>query len=186
MGSDNKELPTQPSFIGKEIYLRSAVAEDMANYQHWFLLSEPQSMSCHPMPILTPAEAVEKYKKKEKSENDQRFIIVRIKDNQPLGIISFFNMNSLNRSAELGIIIDPDERKNGYAVEALKLLISYLFKFRNLNKVYAETADYNSSSIRLLESVGFKLDGRLRNHHYFNDEYHDKLIYSFLRFELDW
>lgn len=186
MGKDKKEYPTTPSLVGKEIYLRPAVAEDMANYQHWFLHSEPQSMSSHPIPILTPEESIERYKKKEKSENEQRFVIVRVKDNQPLGIISFFNLNSLNRSAELGILIDPDERNNGYATEAMKLLITYLFKFRNLNKVYAETADFNSESIRLLESVGFKLDGRLRNHHYFNDEFHDKLNYSLLRFELDW
>lgn len=186
MVKDKKEYPTPPSLVGKEIYLRPAVAEDMADFQHWFLQSEPQSMSGHPIPILTPEEAVERFKNRKISENEQSFVIVRAKDNQPLGIIRFFNLNSLNRSAELGILIDPGERNNGYASEALKLLITYLFKFRNLNKVYAETADFNSGSIRLLESVGFKLDGRLRNHHYFNDEFHDKLNYSLLRFELDW
>jgi len=184
--ADKKALSTQPSLIGKKIYLRPATAEDIANYQYWFLQSEPQFMSCHPLPFLTVAEASEQYKKIEKSENKQKFAIVDKETNTMTGVISFFNFNHLNRSAELGILIDPDTRKKGYATDAMRLLIKYLFLYRGLNKVYAETADFNNGTIKLLEKIGFKKDGTLRNHHFYNGEFHNKLVYSFLRFELDW
>lgn len=180
-----KKIPAQPSMIGKKVYLRPMTAEDAANHHLWFIQSEPQSMSVHPMPFYTFEEAADRFKKAEKSETRQRFAIVTIEGNQPVGIISFFDYNYLNRSAELGIIIDPDERQTGYAQEALKILIKYLFNYRDFNKVYCETASYNTGAIALVESLDFKRDGVLRKHHYYNGDYFDKYVYSLLRFELD-
>jgi RimJ/RimL family protein N-acetyltransferase len=91
----------------------------------------------------------------------------------------------LNRSAELGYIVAPDEREEGYAKEGLKLIINYLFNEMNLNKVYAQTASFNKASIKLLESLDFQLDGTLRQHHFYKGDYHDDLIYSLLKFECD-
>lgn len=174
---------TSPSLVGKEVYLRPTTADDAANAHYWFLQSEPQSMSGHPLPLMTAAEAAEAFKKNEKSPERQSFTIVREEDNIPVGTISFFNHNPLNRSAELGILIDPDERKNGFGSEALKILIKYLFKHRGLNKVYARTPAYNTGAVKLLESLGFKRDATLRNHRFYDGEFHDELIYSLLLFE---
>ena len=184
--ADKKAFPTQPSLIGKNVYLRPATSDDMANYQYWFLQSEPQFMSCHPLSFLTVSEAAERYKKTEKSENKQKFAIINKENNIMLGVISFFNFNHLNRSAELGILIDPDTRKKGFATEAMRLLIKYLFMYRGLNKVYAETAEFNKPATKLLETLGFKKDGTLRDHHFYKGEFHNKLVYSYLRFELEW
>ncbi|MEW6412507.1 MAG: GNAT family protein [Candidatus Zixiibacteriota bacterium] len=186
MAEKGQPLPTQPSLVGKNIFLRPTTAEDIINIHVWFMQSEPQAQSERPIKFRTPAEAAEAFKNQEKSTDRQAFTIVRKEDKIPVGQITFFNYNPLNRSAELGILIDPDERKNGHAADAMRVLIKYLFKYRDLNKVHASTAKFNKAAVALLESVGFKKDGALRNHHFYNGEYYDKLVYSMLRFELDW
>ena len=177
-------FPTQPTFVGKKVFLRPSTPEDVANFHHWFIQSEPQSQTVHPLPFLTVAEASERFKKSEKSNERQTFTIVSKEGKTPIGKISFFNYNTLNLSVELGILIDPDHRQQGHAKDAMLVLIKYLFRYRNLNKVYCETADFNTDAVQLLESLDFKKDGTLRNHHFYNGEFHDKFVYSLLRFEI--
>ena len=152
-------LPTAPSLAGKKVFLRPASPDDAANSHLWRTQSEPQSQTVHPLPFMTISEAVERFKKRETSIDHEIFAIVTVRDKTPVGKISFFNYNSLNRSAEMGIIVDPEERQKGYASEAVKLLVTYLFRYRNLQKVYCTTAAFNKSAIKLVESLDFQKDG---------------------------
>ncbi len=178
--------PTQPSLVGRKIYLRPATPDDIISHHTWFVQSEPQTQTCRAFPFRSASETAEAYKKKEKDAFEQRFAIVRKNDKMLVGTISFFDYNNLNRSAELGLLIDPDERKNGFAKDALKTLINYLFRHRDLYKVYAQTWAENTGSVKLLESIGFNRDGVLRNHHFYDGEFSADYIYSLLRAEIDW
>ena len=178
--------PTQPSLVGKKTYLRPATADDVLNFHQWTILSEPQSMSSGMRFFKTALEVAEDYKKREKSNKNQSFAIVSKDEKALVGKISYFNFNPLNRSAELGLLIDPDQQKNGYATDALKILIKFLFRSFGLNKVYAQTSEKNKAAVKLLESLAFNKDGILRDHYFLNGEFQNGLIYSFLLFELDW
>lgn len=186
MAEKEKPLPTPPSLIGKHIYLRPTTLQDAMNIHYWFVQSEPQTQSCHPLPYRTASEVSRAAESSEGTPDRQNFTIVRKEDDVAVGQVSFFNYNALNRSAEMGVLIDPDQRKEGYGSEAMKVLIQHLFKFRDLNKVYGYTPEFNDAAVALLESLGFKNDGALRNHHFCDGEYHDQLIYSLLRFEMNW
>lgn len=177
------DFPTSPELVGKNVYIRPASPDDAETTYQWFLASDPFSQTSHQIKLVTPSEAANRMQKKEVSVNDGDFIIATIEDRQAVGKIRFFNLNMLNRSAELGYIIAPEERGNGYAKEGLKLLIKYLFNQMNLNKVYAQTATFNKPSLKLLESLDFKLDGTLRQHHFYKGDMYDDLIYSLLKFE---
>lgn len=181
-----KEYPAQPSFVGKKVYLRPETAEDAVRHLDWFIKSEPHSMTVHPLQFTCENDIAFRFKQMEKSPYKQAFAIMLTEDDSHIGKVAFFNYNDVNRSAELGILIDPLFRKQDYGKEALRLLISFLYEFRNLNKVYAETAEFNVPTVQLLESLGFHKDGVLRQHHYFNGEYYSKFVYSLLRFEKDW
>lgn len=186
MSKKEHNLPTAPSLVGKKVFLRPTTALDVANFHHWFLQSEPQSQSCRPLVTWTAEEAAELFKKHERTTDRQSYTVCRTEDKTPVGRIRYFDYNSLNRSAELGVLIDPDEHKNGYGSEAIKLLVSHLFQYRGLNKVYAETAEFNEGAVKLLESLGFKLDGTLRDHYFYEGKFHNRVIYSLLLYELDW
>ncbi len=183
--SEKKKPITIPAFEGKKVYLRPLTADDIVSVQMWRIQSDLTALSCRPIPITSPADAAERYKKAEPSIERQYFAVVRNADNMLVGSTSYFDYNSQNRSAELGLIIDPDEQKNGYGTEALYLLCGYLFKFRGLNKVYAQTGGFNKPTIKLLEGLHFKKDATLRDHYFHNGEYFDGLIYSLLSFEFD-
>jgi RimJ/RimL family protein N-acetyltransferase len=183
---EKKLFPTAPTLVGDKIYLRPATPEDIANTYHWFVLSEPQSMSCRPITFQTPNEAMEAFKKAERTPDKQTLMVVRKEDNTIVGRIRFFDLNVQNRSAEIGLLVDPDMRRKGYGVEATKLLCRYLIRYRGLNKVHAQTAAFNTGAIKLLEASGFKKDGTLRHHYFYHGEYHHGYIYSVLAHELEW
>lgn len=186
MAKEKKEYPAQPSFIGEKIYLRPETVDDAKRHLDWSFKSEPQSMAARPLVFTTENDIINRFKKPVKSPYKQAFAIIHKEDDLHIGKISFFNYNDVNRSAELGLLVDPVHRKRGYGKEALQLMTSFLFDFRNLNKIYAETAEFNTPTVHLLESLGFHKDGTLRQHHYFNGEYYDKFVYSLIRFEKDW
>jgi len=102
-----------------------------------------------------------------------------------VGRVRFFDMNTQNRSAELGLLIDPDEQGKGYGLAALQLLCRFLIKSRGLNKVHAQTASFNKAAQALLKKAGFKLDGTLRHHYFYDGEYHNGLVYSLLAYEFE-
>ncbi|MBU8932684.1 MAG: GNAT family N-acetyltransferase [candidate division Zixibacteria bacterium] len=176
---------TTPSLVGKKMYLRTATAEDVVNFQKWRLLGEPQSMSCRMASLITPAQAAERYAKKEAPFDNLELAVVLKKDHILVGKAVSFDYNHLNRSAELGLIIDPDEHEKGYGKEALHLLYKYLFKQRGLYKVYAQTAEFNKPAMKLLESLRFKKDATLRNHYFYDGSFHAGLIYSLLLSEFE-
>lgn len=90
-----------------------------------------------------------------------------------VGKVSFNDYNPRNRSMELGYYMIPRFRKYGYMREALTSLLDILFKNMELNKIYAQTGSFNIESIELLEKMGFKRDGILRNHHELNHIFYD-------------
>jgi ribosomal-protein-alanine N-acetyltransferase len=47
----------------------------------------------------------------------------------------------------------------------MKLLLDHLFGERGMNNVMAQTGEFNDASIALMKKLGFKQDGRLRQHH---------------------
>ena len=126
MCEKKSKLPADPNLVGKNIYLRPATAEDVANTYHWFLMSDPAMQTCRPHPFRTAAEAAEDYKKTEKTTERQLFVIARQKDKQPVGIVRYFNWNGLNRSVELGMLVDPEEQRKGHGLEALRLLSPHM------------------------------------------------------------
>ena len=91
MAKKKENFPTQPSFIGKSIYLRVTTPEDKANTFYWSLQSEPQKFCCHPVYFYSPSEIAELYKKKERDPYLQDFAIVTKDKNQLVGQISIFN-----------------------------------------------------------------------------------------------
>lgn len=183
MAEKKQITSTPPSLVGAKLYLRPATAEDIANTHHWRVMQEPQLFSVYPEAILTAGEAVEAFKKEPRSADAQDFVIVSSKENYPVGLILFSDLNSLNRSARISLLIDPDHKDKDHGVEAVRTLCRYLFRFRGLNKVYAYVSELDEEITRTLPKAGFKKDGTLRQHHFYAGDYHDVVIFSIILFD---
>ncbi len=112
-------------------------------------------------------------------------IFILTLEGKALGKIMLFDYNSRNRSAEFGYYFPEENRGVGYGRAGVEAFLEKVFEDEGmrLNKVYATTASGNYASIKLLERLGFSLDGRLREHYWIGEKREDQLNYSLLKIE---
>lgn len=180
----DRQVPfTAPSLVGRNVFLRPASPEDIANTQHWLLTSEPQALVPEAVLIESAGGASDSFKKEQTDPSRQLFMAVRGKDNQPVARVWYCQLNNQNRSAQVDILVDPEERRKGHGAEALKILCRHLFEQRGLNRIYAYAAKDNHAGVALLDKAGFSREGTLRQYFYYNGEYHDAVLSAVMRYE---
>lgn len=81
-----------------------------------------------------------------------RLIVVR---NEIVGTIGFKNPPKLDYSVEIGYGVIPSKQRQGFATEAVKLLLEEAFSMNEIQTVIAHTTPTNKSSQRVLEKNGF-------------------------------
>ena len=74
-------------------------------------------------------------------------------------------------------------RGKGYAKEAIKLLVNYLFEGYSTERIGAFTDDENIPAQRLMEGIGFQREGTLRKAIFRDGKWCDVAIYGILRQE---
>ncbi len=84
---------------------------------------------------------------------------------------------------ELGWLVVRDWQGQGVAREALGALIEHLFASEKRRRLYADIDPDNTASNRLVESLGFTLEGRLREQWTTHIGRRDSLIWGLLASE---
>ncbi|MCK4816029.1 GNAT family N-acetyltransferase [bacterium] len=84
-----------------------------------------------------------------------------------------------------GISVFREYRRNGYAEEALRLILRYGFNELRHQKCNSECIDINEGSIRLHKKLGFIEEGRRRRTVYMNGDYHDTVLLGLLKEEFE-
>lgn len=107
-------------------------------------------------------ELVEYWVNEYKNENVFNWVI-ELKKELPIGSITVIRSDLNNRTCEIGYNIGRKYWNNGYATEAIKAVIDYLFELDMFDTITAQCFEYNLASSRVLEKNGFKKDGILRN-----------------------
>ncbi len=87
------------------------------------------------------------------------------------------------REAELGFELDPGYWGQGYATEAARALVQFGFSQLHVHRVWSWCIADNAASVRVLEKLGMRREGRLREKHYFKDRWWDTLLYAVLDYE---
>jgi len=105
------------------------------------------------------------------------------KDKKIIGEIKFTRIRWFNRKAELSIIIKKEYQQKGYGKKAMKQIMCFAFNKMNLHRLEAEIIEYNKVSIALIEKLGFKKEGTLRQAKYSQGKYWDIFRYGILRDE---
>ena len=91
------------------------------------------------------------------------------------------HVKSENDSAEIGYWIGVPYWGNGYATEAAEAVVQFGFENFPLNRIYAMHFGRNAQSGRVLQKVGMRHEGTLRQHLKKWDEYVDLECYGILR-----
>lgn len=112
-----------------------------------------------------------------------RLAVERREDGRVLGEVLLFNLARTSRRAELGYALARSAWGLGYAGEALPPLVAFGFRELELNRMHATIDPRNGASARVLERLGFRLEGTQREHSVIRGEVSDDALYGLLRGE---
>ena len=88
--------------------------------------------------------------------------------------------------AELGYWVGTPYWNKGYCTEAGRAVLSYGFKARGLHRIFATHFSRNSASGRVMQKLGMKHEGHLRQHVRKWDRFEDMDLYGILQAEWEW
>jgi len=106
-----------------------------------------------------------------------------LKDAPGLAGTCSFTWSRWNASALLGYDLHPAWWGRGIMTEALREILLYGFVHQGLNRVQANTGLENQPSVRLLNTIGFREEGILREAGFWGGEFHDVVCFALLRRE---
>lgn len=87
------------------------------------------------------------------------------------------------RQGELAYSFNPQYWNQGYATEAALCALRYGFLELDLHRVFATCRPDNIGSWRVLEKVGLRREGHLRQHRWVRDSWQDSFLYAILDHE---
>jgi diamine N-acetyltransferase len=98
-----------------------------------------------------------------------------------VGRIDYDKLDDRHRSAELAIYIgEPSEQGKGYAGNAIKALSRYLIRQRLVHRIELNVLEWNTRAHDLYLRIGFRDEGLLRDHLYFDGIWHNEYQMSLL------
>lgn len=104
-------------------------------------------------------------------------------DDTLVGTTTLFSLSGPHRRAEIGYSLLAARQGRGYAREALRIALSHAFDVLGLERIEADIDPRNGASIRLVESLGFRREGLLRQRWRVDGETCDSYFYGLLRAE---
>ena len=129
----------------------------------------------------TVADA-EKYIAESGQHGEINLAIVRQADAQLIGG-GILRPEEKDANAEVGYWIAVPYWRNGFASEAAQALVQYAFETLQVHRVYAYHSSNNPASGRVLQKLGMKHEGTMRQHQRKWGEYLDIEVYGILRKE---
>lgn len=171
---------------GKRVRLRAVEREDVGRFHEW--VNDPEvtrGLALYlPMSMTDEESWFNALASRDEKTKPLAIEIRKGKSWKLIGDCGVFDFDSVNRSAELGILIgDKSEWNKGYGSETMTLLLRHCFETLNLNRAFLKVYTENIRAVRSYEKAGFVLEGRLREAVYKSGKYDDVLIMSVLRSE---
>jgi len=170
---------------GQKIRLRAVEPEDWSAYLAWNEDSEAERSSYFiPFP---PAKAWMKQRLEKEAQTAPdgdtfRFQIETL-EGELVGTINTTNASPRHGTFGYGLSIKRAARRQGYATEAIKLILNYYFCELRYQKVTVHIYDFNQPSIKLHQRLGFQQEGRLRRMGHTKGAYYDELIFGMTKEE---
>ncbi len=167
-----------PKIVGDRVYLSPISLEDAERYTAWLNdleITKYLTLASAQVTLHGEREALVGLSKQ------HAYAIVEKGSEELLGNCGLFAIESVHRSAEIGIFIGPaDKRGKGFGSEALSLLCDYGFNALGFLSIHLRTFGFNERAASCYRKVGFKDAGRLRQNHFYGGRYWDVLLMDLL------
>lgn len=114
-----------------------------------------------------------------------QFVIILASENRLIGDMGIIFTNHDNLQAEVGCTLHKEYQRKGYATEALKAMVGYLFETLDKHRIIASIDPRNRPSIQLIERLIFRKEAHFRESYYLRGEWVDDIIYAKLKSDWD-
>ncbi len=179
------DTKTLPVINGKRVRLRWLTLNDVNSL--YSIFSDPEVMRYWSSSPLENIAAAEELLERIHNNFEKRVLfqwgVARRADDRVIGTCTLFHVDTDSRRAEVGYALGCEYWGNGYMREALTLLVNFCFYDLNLHRLEADVDPQNTSSIKLLERLGFRKEGYLRERWHVGGEIQDALFYGLLKNE---
>ena len=167
---------------GKLVKLRKIKISDASRFVKWFGDKEVNKFTTRRK--LSLAEEKKWIKGMPKHwQIDRIFAIVTIFGIH-IGSIGLHKIDKRDKNASYGIVIgDNNYWQKGYGTDASRLILDYGFNVLKMHRIYLRVYDYNKRAIEVYKNLGFKLEGKEREHNFYNNKFHDVFMMGLLRHE---
>lgn len=112
-----------------------------------------------------------------------QFTIILVDENRLIGDMGIIFTNHKHMQAEIGCTLHKDYQKKGYATEALRAMVDYLFETLDKHRIIASVDPRNTASIQLIERLGFRKEAHFKQSYYLRGDWVDDIIYAKLKTE---
>lgn len=91
------------------------------------------------------------------SRRELSLVIETLESGEAVGNLQLHHYDPVSRRAGLGLYIDPEYRRRGYALETVRLTECYAFDRLGLHLLYADVLAGNVPCCRLFDRLGYQL-----------------------------
>jgi ribosomal-protein-alanine N-acetyltransferase len=170
---------------GSRIILRPMTVQD-AEAVHSLLnnseVSEFLSRVKYPLPVENVQRHLKGLNRPGARKKTFSFAVIEKKSEKLIGSASVRLSPNL-AVGELGYWLGRDFWGNGYMKEALRLAVGFAFGELQLHRIFAHVFSENIRSCKLLEGLGFRKEGVLREAVFKSGKWHDYVVFSVLEGE---
>ncbi len=165
---------------GKHIRLRAIEPED---WEAFFSFDQDSELARHDDRVFVPRskEDAKRWAEElagEVHKDDRYFLVIETLDGEIAGSINSHHCEQRNGTFSYGVALGEQYRRQGYASEAVILLLRYFFQELRYQKVTAHVYGFNEPSLQFHEKLGFQLEGRLRSMIYTNGQFFDEVLFG--------
>jgi len=135
----------------------------------------------HPYSMKEAVKFIRKSSYRTKKKTGFSLGIVLEETNKVAGGISLHAVDWKNNRAELSYWLGKKYWGRGIATEAILLMLKFGFEKLKLHRIYAEVAEKNIASQKVLEKCGFRREGMEREEIYKFGKWHNTYWYGILK-----
>jgi diamine N-acetyltransferase len=93
-------------------------------------------------------------------DQKQLRLIIQTLEGKPVGAVDLYDVDFFHQRAGVGILIHrTEDRRQGYATDALTALEKYACESLGIRQLFASIAEDNDASIRLFQKIGYSVTG---------------------------
>jgi ribosomal-protein-alanine N-acetyltransferase len=178
--------PEFPTLISARVILRPLRLADAPDILRVF--SDPAAMRYWSSPPMSsPVEAtrlIEEIQARQAQSDFFQWGVVKPENDSIIGTCTLFQIVREHKRAEVGFILRSDLWGQGLAREAVALMINHAFRTLGLNRLEADVDPRNERCLNLLQRLGFRKEGRLRERWHVGGEVQDSVLLGLL--EREW